>query len=49
MPAEGKPVQRPDAQTLEECEKNLPQGSIEAEAARDKRLMDQWDFSRLAR
>lgn len=44
--AEPQPVERPDPQTLEECLKQLPQGSIEAERARAQRLMDQWGWSK---
>jgi len=43
--AEAKPVEKPDPQALEDCLKQLPRDSIEAETARDKRLMDQWGWS----
>ena len=43
---EQQPVETQDPQTLEECLKQLPQGSIEAEIARDRRLMDQWGSSK---
>jgi hypothetical protein len=33
-----------DPQALEECMKQLPKDSIEAERARDQRLMDQWGW-----
>lgn len=46
---QAKPVEKPDAQTLEDCLKQLPQDSIEAESARDRRLLEQWDFNRLGR
>lgn len=46
---QAKPIEKPDPQTLEDCLKQLPQDSIEAESARDRRLMDQWDFNRLGR
>jgi TonB family protein len=46
---EAEPPEKPDAQTLEDCLKQLPKDSIEAESARDRRVMDQWDFSRLRR
>lgn len=42
-------IEKPDPQTLEDCLKQLPQDSIEAESARDRRLMEQWDFDRLRR
>jgi hypothetical protein len=44
-----KPIEKPDLQALEDCLKQLPQDSIEAESARDRRVMDQWDFNRLGR
>lgn len=41
------PVTSPDPQALAECLRQLPKDSIEAESARDQRLMEQWDSSRL--
>lgn len=38
-----------DAQAMEECMRQLPKDSIEAEAARDQRLMDQWGSSKSGR
>jgi hypothetical protein len=38
-----------DPQALEECLRQLPKDSIEAELARDQRLMDQWGWSRSKR
>ncbi|HRH85567.1 MAG TPA: energy transducer TonB [Rubrivivax sp.] len=38
------PPEKPDPQTLEDCLKQLPKDSIEAESARDQRLMDQWGW-----
>ncbi|MCB1998032.1 MAG: energy transducer TonB, partial [Rhodoferax sp.] len=35
--------------SMEECLKLLPQDSVEAEAAHDRRLRDQWDSSALKR
>lgn len=35
----------PDPQALEDCLKQLPGDSIEAESARDRRLMEQWGWS----
>ena len=35
----------PDPQTLADCLKQLPRDSIEAETARDRRLMEQWGWS----
>jgi hypothetical protein len=46
---QAKPVEKADPQALEDCLKQLPQDSIEAESARDRRLLDQWDFNRLGR
>ena len=46
---EAEPQEKPDAQTLEDCLKQLPKDSIDAENARDRRVMDQWDASRLRR
>lgn len=46
VPAEPMPVDKPDPQALEDCLKQLPRDSIEAESARDQRLMDRWGWSR---
>jgi hypothetical protein len=46
---QAEPPEKPDPQTLEDCLKQLPKDSIEAETARDRRLMEQWDFDRLRR
>ncbi len=43
-PVQAKPADKPDPQALEDCLKQLPQDSIEAESARDRRLMDQWGW-----
>ncbi len=40
-----RPTGKPDAQAMEDCLRQLPQDSIEAETARDQRLMDQWGWS----
>lgn len=40
------PPPKPDPRELEECLKQLPRDSIEAEAAHDRRLMEQWGWSR---
>lgn len=45
-PASAAPVEKPDPRALEDCLKQLPKDSIEAESARDQRLMDQWGWSR---
>jgi hypothetical protein len=42
--ARAEPTEKPDPQALEDCLKQLPQDSIEAESARDQRLMDQWGW-----
>ena len=39
---EPKPVETLDPQAFEECLKQLPQNSIEAEVARDRRLQNRW-------
>ena len=44
--AQAEPIEKADPQVLEDCLKQLPQDSIEAESARDKRLMDQWGTSK---
>lgn len=44
---EPKPVEKLDPQALEECLKQLPQNSIEAEIAREQRLQNQWGSSKL--
>ena len=43
-PVQTKPPDKPDPQALEDCLKQLPQDSIEAESARDQRLLDQWGW-----
>ncbi len=48
-PVHAKQIEQPDPLALEDCLKQLPQDSIEAESARDRRLMEQWDFKRLGR
>ena len=42
--AQARPVETPDPQTLEECLQQLPQGSVEAESAHDRRLMERWGW-----
>jgi len=39
---EPKLVEKLDPQAMEECLKQLPQNSIEAEVARDRRLQNRW-------
>ena len=46
---EPKPVEEPDPQALEDCLKQLPQDSIEAEYARDQRVLDRWGSRKLGR
>lgn len=43
-PTQPKPLEKPDSQALADCLKQLPQDTIEAEVARDQRLMDQWGW-----
>jgi TonB family protein len=38
-----------DPQALADCLRQLPQDSVEAESARDQRLMDQWGSSKTGR
>ncbi len=44
-PAPAKPFEKPDPQALEDCLRQLPQDSIEAESARDQRVMEQWGWA----
>ena len=48
-PIAPKPVEKLDPQALEECLKQLPQNSIEAEVARDLRLQNQWGSGKLGK
>jgi hypothetical protein len=48
-PARPRPVEKPDPQALEDCLKQLPKDSIEAEEAHDRRLLEQWASPRLGR
>lgn len=43
-PARPRPSEKPDPQALADCLRQLPNDSIEAEMARDQRLMDQWGW-----
>ena len=43
--SEDPPAEVMDPQALEDCLKQLPKDSIEAEAARDQRVMDRWGWS----
>lgn len=47
--ADSRPAEKLDPRALEECLKSLPQDSIEAENARDHRLLDQWGSSKSGR
>lgn len=42
-----KPVEKLDPQAFEECLKQLPKNSIEAEVAREQRLQNHWGSSKL--
>lgn len=44
-PAPPRPVEKPDPKELADCMRQLPQDSIDAEMARDKRLMERWGWS----
>lgn len=46
---EPEPMKEPDPNELEECLKQLPQDSIEAESANDQRQLDRWGSGKLAR
>jgi hypothetical protein len=46
---DSKPVEKLDPQALEECLKQLPLETIEAESAQDRRLLDQWGASKTGR
>lgn len=46
VPAEPQKVEKLDPQATEECLRQLPKDSIEAEMARDKREMERWGWSR---
>ena len=43
-PMRARPSEKPDPQELADCLRQLPKDSIEAEMARDQRLMDQWGW-----
>lgn len=43
------PQAAPDPQALEECLKSLPEDSVEAESAHDRRQLEQWGSGRLGR
>jgi hypothetical protein len=44
-----KPVEKLDPQALDECLKQLPQDTIEAESAQNQRVLDQWGSSKTGR
>lgn len=44
VPGEPEPVEKLDPKALEECLKQLPQDSIDAEMSRDKQQMDRWGW-----
>ena len=46
---EARTFEKLDPQALADCLKQLPKDSIEAESARDQRLMDQWGSSKSGR
>jgi hypothetical protein len=47
--AEPRQVEAPDPLTLEDCLKQLPQDSIEAENAHDQRVIDRWGARQIGR
>jgi hypothetical protein len=42
-------AEKPDPQALEECRRQLPQDSVEAESAHDQRQLEQWRSNKLGR
>jgi hypothetical protein len=42
-------AEKPDPQALEECLRQLPQDSVEAESAHDQRQLEQWRSNKLGR
>ena len=46
MRAEPSKTEKLDPQAMEECLRQLPKDSIEAEAARDQRAMERWGWSK---
>ncbi|MCW5634450.1 MAG: energy transducer TonB [Rubrivivax sp.] len=48
-PARGEPTEKPDPRAMEDCLRQLPRDSIEAESAHDQRVMDRWGTGKLAR
>jgi len=40
--AKPKPVEKPDPQSMEECRKQLPQDSFDAELGRGQEILDRW-------
>ncbi|MCE3270934.1 MAG: hypothetical protein K0S57_1331 [Ramlibacter sp.] len=46
---EQEPMKEPDPQELEECLRQLPRDSIEAESANDRRQVERWGSNKLAR
>ena len=44
-PVQVQQPDKPDPQAMEDCLRQLPQDSIEAESARDQRLLEQWGWS----
>lgn len=49
VPTEPEPVEKLDPQAVEECLRQLPQDSIEAEGAHDQRQLEQWGSDKLGR
>jgi hypothetical protein len=47
--AAARPIERADPQALEDCLRQLPRDSIEAELAHDQRTMERWGSSKLGR
>ena len=41
-----KPIEKLDPEALEECLKQLPQDTTEAESAHDQRLFEQWGWNK---
>jgi hypothetical protein len=47
--AEPRRIEAPDPLTLEDCLKQSPQDSIEAENAHDQRVIDRWGARQIGR
>jgi hypothetical protein len=46
MAVEVPKIEKPDPQAMEECVRQLPKDSVEAELARDQREMERWGWTK---